>query len=1307
MLTGLPVDAFAFDPKDGNMFNFLITSLGVSEDPRAGAAIKEYLAVDPSDSDMKARAKNALTGVIGSVMFDFIIKAMGGTIRTGYRAAKNIGKGDVQLLDTDVPHANEMFSGKTETDGTAPPTSNLQTPEIDEPLKKEKPSGGTEAEERAFREAEDELMNAEGGENIFNANEKYQKALEILNKKKAEVDSRGNEKLSVEEQAYTGGKFSDEELKEVTDELGAELTDTLDNAQNNLSPEEMAFVGSKFPDIESAEIRAADKQIADSAEFYHSSTPEAQTQMREAFEKAYNGEKLTDAELDQMNPFNLTKLNSPAERLQIIAQMGEMMKDTLPRNIDDAAKAARKEMLDQEIQKQIKYFGADPEGFLKNLQKAAPTVEGQFKFLKAGKTFTDLQVQVALREVGKSLVEKTKASSSKAMAHMLNAMAAARATSGLNTAFGRGLAELKNIADAGDLASQTNLIKANLVNDILTSTPELGAKREANLVNLEKLSKLEREASPKDFNKVRKERTDQEKAVSNIKRLEKQLADLKAGKTSVKSKREISTEEKRLKKEIKTIRKASPKKVKTDADLAEANIKRIQKRIADLKSGKTPTKSKRELTELEESLRAEERALIAEKRITETLSADDLQARQRLKFMELSAGAKTRDILTEVYINGLLSSIKTSVVNFTGNSTATFSSIIERTYAGAVNDSIDGVTLGEAAQLTWSYLTSQGDFWRTFWYATKNGPSTNAIKNDLISVHNQSISGEILGIGGNLGKAMNGVGWAVNLPGRMLLSMDEAFKMVHYRAQIDALSYRKARKTLGEGASKRDIALKHKEIKNDVLHHKDILSEAKDFSELNTFTNKLPEIDHFDVESNTVRQVGGLSRTFKNLIERDPSGLMRIFIPFFQTPVNLLTYAGKRTPLIRRLSTTLKRELSGDLGLATKQLAEAQVATGNMMWATAMGLAMTGNYTGAPPANFELRRQQEEAMGGAFWYSRLTEEGWVPYDKFDPLGIIMAGSANMFTLVRSIIDLTGQGNKNGYTAELMEAFNETYADAVFGTVRLVSDRHYLQGFGNLVDLLTGDSRGWSRAAANVAGAIDPTASFYSSFRRNLTKGADTSKQTPLKQAERESSDPLTHGWNTMSRALNDTFESSQSLLFGGGQRPPARNHMGEVKHYPGTTKSDELQIDIWNKVQTLSNPFAVGKKATSPVMNKLAALGSTLISPAQWEEVDGIKIDQNEHTYLVDVYVELNKAQKLEKWVSTKSFSGLPEAMQLDQLENRLKLNRGIAEIRTASKFPRLRDARNKNLLADIRQSFAKELPQRSEQSRFNILGQQ
>jgi hypothetical protein len=84
----------------------------------------------------------------------------------------------------------------------------------------------------------------------------------------------------------------------------------------------------------------------------------------------------------------------------------------------------------------------------------------------------------------------------------------------------------------------------------------------------------------------------------------------------------------------------------------------------------------------------------------------------------------------------------------------------------------------------------------------------------------------------------------------------------------------------------------------------------------------------------------------------------------------------------------------------------------------------------------------------------------------------------------------------------------------------------------------------------------------------------------------------------------------------------------------------------------------------------------------------------------------LNKSQNLEKWVSSKSFNSLPEAIQLDELENRLNLNRDIAELRITTKIDRLRDASTKNILDGIRKDTAERVPKRSSQNLFNI-GQQ
>ena len=104
----------------------------------------------------------------------------------------------------------------------------------------------------------------------------------------------------------------------------------------------------------------------------------------------------------------------------------------------------------------------------------------------------------------------------------------------------------------------------------------------------------------------------------------------------------------------------------------------MQKRIEDLKAGKTKAPT-RQLTEFEDSLKAEIKALQAEKSLDEVFSANNMQARARLKATKMSLYAKTRDSLLEVYSNGLLSGIKTSVVNFTGNGSDIMSSIIERT----------------------------------------------------------------------------------------------------------------------------------------------------------------------------------------------------------------------------------------------------------------------------------------------------------------------------------------------------------------------------------------------------------------------------------------------------------------------------------------------------------------------------------------------------------------------------------------------------------------------------------------------------
>ena len=1236
MIAGMPVDAIAFDPQDGNMFNFVISVLGVSGDSRAGAAIKEYLAVKTDDPDALARAKNALTGVIGSVLFERLFKLIGGTIKVGTRAIKNIAKDDTGgFVKTDPSVGDTVFT--KQTDETTPTTK--------------------ETVEEA-----------------------------------------------VDDEAVT---------KEYADTLADDFVENRIDPMRDLPEEELAYVSSKLDSVEAATYKEAKKEVEDFASHYNKASNEEKNKYVQIFIDVIEGKTLSDIDFDLLNPFNITKLNSPQERLLVIKQLGIIMKDKLPRNASKQTKEANRRFLDEEINRITRYWGVDPEAFVKHLRAVTGSVNEAIAYIQSSKLITDIQVQKGLKLASVYLKSKDPKDLEALTAATVNSVETARGASGLGTAFGRGLAEFKHIADMGDLASQTDLMKSKMMHEVITSTPELGQKRASVLVKLDEIAEFERKENPKRFRRIYgKEADDVELAERNINKLQKELDDLNEGKIPDPKRKRVITEKekvlkekiKKAKKELGLVKKRSPRKQLTDAQKANINSKRLEKYLKDLKTGKGD-KYKRTKTPREQEIIDQIKAFKAEKKLADIFSADQLQARARFKSTLMSTKAKTRDVLSEIYINGLLSSLKTSAINVAGNTSAIMSSIIERWYAALTNTAKDGVTIGEAAQLTWSYIASLPDFFRQFHYAMKHGPSDGAIKLDMVKPHDRAITPELFNAQGNVGKAIDYFGRVVNLPGRALLSADESFKMLNYRAELDALAYRKAKSKVGAIGDKRILVETMGDIKKNILDHPDLMDQAKGFSEINTFTNRLPEVDRIDFNTGEITQVGGLSRTFKKLIDRDPTGLMRVWIPFFQTPVNLLSHAGQRTPFIRRFSDSLMADLKSN-NAAVKQLAEARIATGNMMWVTAFGLAMTGNFTGAPPHDIDLRRRQEEAMGGSFWYSYMTDDGWVNYNRLDPLGIILSGATVMSTMAKSLITLTDQGSKSGYDQEIFDAYQATFADAVVGITRMVTDRHYLQGFGNMIDLITGDQRGMSRAFGSLATALDPTASFYSSFRRGIHRGINPVKETKIKQEDLEASDPITAGYQAVVQALDSMFSTSLSLIPGvGRERPASINLVGEKRFFPGTSTSDDLHVEplevISNTFNTMFNPLAGGTRSKSAVMNKLAYLGSSLQGPELVTSISGVKLSQEEHQFFAEMWTELNK--KLEKRAGSKAFDKMPEGAQLEELEMNININKQIAQVQTEVKFSRIRQASIANTIDDIRNMSTETIPKAGTTNLFNL----
>ena len=113
-----------------------------------------------------------------------------------------------------------------------------------------------------------------------------------------------------------------------------------------------------------------------------------------------------------------------------------------------------------------------------------------------------------------------------------------------------------------------------------------------------------------------------------------------------------------------------------------------------------------------------------------------------------------------------------------------------------------------------------------------------------------------------------------------------------------------------------------------------------------------------------------------------------------------------------------------DAPKAVRELAEAQVATSNVLWASTMALAFSGNFTGGPPRDPNLRKTLEADMGGPHWYSYRSDEGWVKYDRFDPIGVIIATSAHAAVMGKAAWNLHGQYQQGDPSDEIFEKYKE-------------------------------------------------------------------------------------------------------------------------------------------------------------------------------------------------------------------------------------------------------------------------------------------
>ena len=384
-------------------------------------------------------------------------------------------------------------------------------------------------------------------------------------------------------------------------------------------------------------------------------------------------------------------------------------------------------------------------------------------------------------------------------------------------------------------------------------------------------------------------------------------------------------------------------------------------------------------------------------------------------FIKGAENATTTDMVFEAWINGLLSSPATHVVNVLSNSLVAAWSVGERKVASLIGDAMGGQSIpeGEAAAQLKGMMEGTKDGMRLAWKAIKTGESSDPLQK-IEQFKFKSITSENLGLSGMPGQFADFMGEVIRLPGRFLMAGDEMFKTVGYRMELNAQAFRQAS---NEGLKGEEMATRMADL---ILNPPENLHIAAiDVGRYQTFTKELGE-------------AGKAAQDVRNKV---PGA--RVIMPFIRTPVNIMKYVGERTPLAP-MSKVVRAEINA--GGARRDLAMAKIATGSLVMAAAADFALSGDITGAGPTNPAMRNTLR--LTGWQPYSIKVGDDYFSYQRLDPIGAFIGLSAD-------IAEISGQ------TGEF-DALDLTTA-AVIATAQNVTSKTYLSGVSEFFDVMSSAS----------------------------------------------------------------------------------------------------------------------------------------------------------------------------------------------------------------------------------------------------------
>ena len=370
----------------------------------------------------------------------------------------------------------------------------------------------------------------------------------------------------------------------------------------------------------------------------------------------------------------------------------------------------------------------------------------------------------------------------------------------------------------------------------------------------------------------------------------------------------------------------------------------------------------------------------------------------KLEFAKRGFFAKTYDVLMEIYINSLLASPVTHMVNIAGNAIYNIQRTAETGLAGFVGETRqmmglvkkegDRVFLGEASAEMHGTKMAMLDAVKTFGLTLSiEGAESVGSKIDLKNLVAIGDSDNIRHImeqarnGDYLGMGVNAIGVMTRMPGRFLASEDAFFKTISERKVLYREAFRESKikyMTLIKGGVSKDVAKKQAED----LYVNIIDNPPEDIKKIMFQEAKISTFQE------TPEGIWGALVSASNI----PGG--KVIVPFSKTPTNIVKAVFDRTLNWSPVFRAIKK---GETGIEFDQ-AISKLAIGNTIFASMVYLA-SGEYgdniiiNGSGPSDPKARKYMTASNIPPYSIGLKQENGeykFITFSRFDPLSGVLA-----------------------------------------------------------------------------------------------------------------------------------------------------------------------------------------------------------------------------------------------------------------------------------------------------------------------------